>query len=71
MTLIVGFFNSVSVSVWTESVLSRRLSLNPILTSFGTDSGKMNHTKVVDNFDRFLTSINTFSFAKRFRNNDL
>jgi hypothetical protein len=66
MNLIVVVFNSVSVSVWTESVLSRRLSLNPLLTSFDTDSGTMNHTKVVDNFDSFLASINMLSFYERF-----
>jgi hypothetical protein len=36
-----------------------------------TDLGKLHYTKVVDNFDTFLASINNLLYDKRFRSNDL
>jgi hypothetical protein len=42
-----------------------------MLTLFGPDSGKIPYTKVVDNVDTFLASINTYSFEKWSRSNDL
>jgi hypothetical protein len=45
--------------------------LNLMLTRFGLDSGKNPYTKVVDNVNTFLASINISSSEKRSRSNDL
>jgi hypothetical protein len=42
-----------------------------MLTSNGTDLGEEDYTKVVDNFDRFLESINTPLSNEWFRSNGL
>jgi hypothetical protein len=41
-----------------------------LLTEFGAESGEMNDTKVVDNFDIFLEIINKPSYYQRFRKYD-
>jgi hypothetical protein len=48
----------------TGSVLNGRSLLNSKPTSNGTDLGKTYHTRVVDNFDTFPTSINTPIYDK-------
>jgi hypothetical protein len=55
----------------TESVLNKRSSLNSVLTSNGSDLGKMHHTKVVNDFDTFHASIIMPSSEKWSRSNDL
>jgi hypothetical protein len=42
-----------------------------LLTEFGVESGEMNNTKVIDNVDIFLESIDTSSYDQRFRIYDL
>jgi hypothetical protein len=42
-----------------------------MLTPVGTDSGKVHNTKVVANFVIFPMVINTSSYDKRFRSNNL
>jgi hypothetical protein len=53
----------------TKSVLNKRSSLNSTLTSNGTDLGEEDYTKIVDNFDSFLESINTPLSDEWFRSN--
>jgi hypothetical protein len=53
----------------TKSVLTKRSSLNSTLTSNGTDLGEEDYTKIVDNFDSFLESINTPLSDEWFRSN--
>jgi hypothetical protein len=65
-----NFFSSI-LPFWIESVLNERSSLNSMLTSNGIDLGKMPYIQDVYNFDIFPASINTSSFDKWFRSNDL
>jgi hypothetical protein len=60
-----------SFRFWVKSAFSRPLLQKLKLTSFGTYSGKVNYTKVVDNFDIFPESINTPLSDKWFRSNGL
>jgi hypothetical protein len=41
-----------------------------LLTKFGTESGKINNTKMVDNFYIFLESIDTPAYDQRIRSYD-
>jgi hypothetical protein len=50
--------------------LDRRRSRKTLLTKFGAKSAEMNHTKVVDNFNIFLKSIDTPSYDQQFKSYD-
>jgi hypothetical protein len=54
----------------TKSVLNEQLLLKLMLTSTGTDLGKVPYSKVVDNFDSFPASIYTPLKDKWSRSND-
>jgi hypothetical protein len=55
----------------TDSDLDWRRSHKTLLTELGAESGEMNNTKVIDNVDIFLESIDTSSYDQRFRIYDL
>jgi hypothetical protein len=51
----------------TYSDLDRQQSRKTLLTEFGAESGEINNTKVVDNSDTFLESIDIPSYDQQFR----
>jgi hypothetical protein len=67
-----GFLTELaSFRFWAKSALSWPLLQKLKLTSFDTDSGRVNDTKVVDNFNSLLANINTPSCEQGFGSNDL
>jgi hypothetical protein len=51
----------------SSSDLDRRRSRKTRLRENGAESGKLLNNKVIDNFDTFLETTNTLSYAKRFK----
>jgi hypothetical protein len=51
----------------SDSVFSEQQYRKTLLTVVGMESGKVNNTKVIDNFETFPESINTPSSNVRFR----
>jgi hypothetical protein len=68
--MVVGTQCTSEKTLNTDSDLDWRWSRKTLLTEFGVESGDMNNTKVVDNFDIFPESLDTSSYDQRFSSYD-
>jgi hypothetical protein len=69
--MIVGTQCTSGRTLNTDSDSDWQRSRKALLTEFGAESGEMNNTKVVDNFDIFIESIDTPSYDQQIISYDL